>query len=242
MALTDNLISYWKLDEASGNAADAHGSNTLTDNNTVTNGTGLVYGTARQFAAASDESFSLADNASLSTGDIDFTFAAWVNAADLSTYRTILNKDNGSAWEYQLYYATGPDRFQWYVESAGGAGDVNADVLGSPSINTWYFIVAWHDATANTINIQVNDGTVDSEAYTFGVRDGSGAFYLGRETTANASDMEGRIGPVMFWKRVLTAGERTSLYNSGAGLAYASFGGGATAVPVFMNQYRQRWA
>ena len=30
--LTDNLISHWKLDESSGNAADSHGSNTLTNN------------------------------------------------------------------------------------------------------------------------------------------------------------------------------------------------------------------
>lgn len=33
MALTDNLVAYWKLDESSGNAADSVGSNTLTNAN-----------------------------------------------------------------------------------------------------------------------------------------------------------------------------------------------------------------
>ena len=35
MSLLTGLVSYWKLDESSGNAADAHASNTLTNNNTV---------------------------------------------------------------------------------------------------------------------------------------------------------------------------------------------------------------
>ena len=72
MALTDSLISYWKLDEASGNATDSHGTNTLTDTNTVTSVAGKI-NTARYFTNANTEFFTLADNASLSTGDIDFT-------------------------------------------------------------------------------------------------------------------------------------------------------------------------
>jgi len=43
MALTDNLVSYYKLDESSGNAIDAHGDNdgTLTGNITQ-NSTGKI--------------------------------------------------------------------------------------------------------------------------------------------------------------------------------------------------------
>ncbi len=42
MALLDNLVSYYKLDEASGNRADSQGGLTLTDNNTVTQAVGQV--------------------------------------------------------------------------------------------------------------------------------------------------------------------------------------------------------
>jgi len=40
--LTTSLISWWDLDETSGSRADSHGSNTLTDNNTVTSAAGNV--------------------------------------------------------------------------------------------------------------------------------------------------------------------------------------------------------
>lgn len=40
MALTDNLISWWSLDEASGTRYDSHGTNHLTDNNTVSSEAG----------------------------------------------------------------------------------------------------------------------------------------------------------------------------------------------------------
>src|SRR4029077_17083863 len=40
-----NLVSYWKLDEASGNAIDSHGTNHLTDVNTVASAAGKI-GTA----------------------------------------------------------------------------------------------------------------------------------------------------------------------------------------------------
>ena len=42
MALTDNLVSYWKLDESSGNAADSVGSNTLTNTGTATYAAGKI--------------------------------------------------------------------------------------------------------------------------------------------------------------------------------------------------------
>lgn len=42
MSLSTNLISYWKLDETSGNAVDSVGSNTLTNNNSVSFSTALI--------------------------------------------------------------------------------------------------------------------------------------------------------------------------------------------------------
>ena len=42
MALTDSIVAYWKLEEASGSRADVVGGNTLTDNNTVTGNPGKL--------------------------------------------------------------------------------------------------------------------------------------------------------------------------------------------------------
>lgn len=236
MPLTDNLIVYYKCDEASGNLLDAHsvGPYDLTDNNTVTSAAGKI-NTARQFTAANSESFSRADNAALSTGDIDFTWAGWAyfdSAPGGGNGHTLVSKWDipGTQREYALVWEnSGTSRLRFYVSSDGLANShVDADTLGVPSTGTWYFVVAWHDSVNNTINIQVNDGTVDSLAYSSGVRDGTGALYFGSLNDFASYYHDGRMDEWGFWKRVLTGAERTSLYNGGAGLAYP-FGAGAAA-------------
>lgn len=240
MALIDNLISHWKLDEASGNALDAHGSNDLTDNNTVGSASGKLNG-ARDFESGSSEWFSIGDNTDLSTGDIDFAFAAWVQLESKPGGAINIVAKRGGSLEYAVRYDGATDRFDFFVTSDGTGGTlslVRADNLGSPSTATWYFVMAWHDATANTINIQVNDGTVDSQSHSGGVFDGSNDFGMGAYS-GGLEPWDGLIDSVSFWKRVLTSGERTQLYNSGAGLDYDDWdAGGGTAVPVFRRHYQ----
>src|SRR4051812_43478016 len=90
--LLTNLASYWKLEEASGTRADEIGSQTLTDNNTVTQAVGKL-GNAAQFTAANSESLSHADSATLSLGaDQDFTLGAWVYLDSKGANRVIASK------------------------------------------------------------------------------------------------------------------------------------------------------
>ena len=97
---------------------------------------------------------------------------------------------------------------------------MQAGNFGSPSTAAWIFIVAWHDSSANTINIKVNNGTANSASYSSGVNDDTSPFVLGA-TNTGAGFMDGRIDQVGVWKRVLTADEQTFLYNNGNGRAYA---------------------
>lgn len=233
MALSDNLVAYWSLDEASGNAVDAHGSNDLTQNGTIASVAGKV-GNARQLESANSEYFSLADNTDLSTGDIDFTLAGWVNMASLIN-QSFATKGGGTNGEYDLRFAAGgTQRFQfrfWGSAGFGNAGSVLADNAGGPSTSTWYFIVAWHDSTNNECGISVNDGTPDTAAVSTGVIDGTDAFALGAYAAfleyANATLDEWGL-----WKRVLSSAEITELYNGGSGrdYAYISGGGGASII------------
>jgi hypothetical protein len=229
MALTDNLISYWKMDESSGNALDSHGSNDLTDNNTVTSAAGII-SNARSFASASSEYFSRADNADLSTGDIDFTVQAWVYLADKSGSQYVgIGKWNSPNLEYILIYDIASDRFLFVISDNGisGTASVVANTFGSPSTATWYLVHCWHDAANNEIGIAVNAGTADTTSHSTGVRDGSQAFEIGRNNDGGAGYYHnGRIDEVGFWKRVLSSSERAELYGGGAGLAYPFTSGG----------------
>ncbi len=220
MALKTSLISYWKLDEASGDALDAHGSNDLTDTNTVGSATGKI-NNARDFENDNTEYFSHADNSDLTTGDIDFTFACWVQF-ESGNVSTILNKGDGGSgggnYEYGLIFWS--DSLLYFdvrnsVGALGEVGDVTTRTTG-----VWYWVCVWHDSVANTLNLQVNAETVNSVSWTTGVDGVLGhPFQIGRGLGSGRS-MDGLIDEAAFWKRVLTSDERAEIYNSGSGLSY----------------------
>ena len=227
-ALSDSLIAYWKLEEASGTRYDelngCGGSGCdLTDNNTVTQNTGII-GNAGEFTMANNEYLSHDDNADLSTGNIDFTVVLWVYLKSKpQTLMRFVNKNSGTnnQREFSVMYHNVTDLFVLQVSSDGTVTNTIDDtVLGHPSLSTWYFVTIWHDAVSDTINIQTNNGNVNSQSYSNGVFDSSSPWILGGQTAADVYYLDGRLDSVGFWKRVLTSTERGYLYNSGAGCDY----------------------
>lgn len=217
-SLSTGLVGYWKLDEASGTRNDSGGTNHLTDNNTVTQAAGKV-ANAAQFTAANSEYLSVADSAALSTGDIDFTICAWVYLDSKSSSRLIVSKGTlatAAATEYWVDHLASTDRFRFGVSTGAALATVSADVLGAPSLATWYFVVAWHDSVGNTINISVNNGAANSAAHSAGVQDSTQPFQIGA-AAGPSGFMDGRVDEVGVWKKVLTAAERTLMYNGGSG-------------------------
>lgn len=214
MPLTDNLISYWKLDEASGDAVDAHGSNTLTDHNTVTSGTGKI-NTARQFTRANSEFLNHTSNSDLQTGDIDFTIAFWINLDSQPGTEVVVMKgdDVGGTHEHGCFQTGSNMKFS--VENGSGSATDGTTL----SNGTWYFVVVWHDSVNNQVGISVNDNTPTTSAYSGGITAAGSNFEVGGDVNGSRY-VDGRIDEMGFWKRVLTSGERTQLYNGGAGLAY----------------------
>lgn len=227
--LTTGLVSFWKLDEASGTRADAVGTGcggsgcNLTDINTVTQAVGKI-GNAAQFTSANSEYLTHVDHADLSTGDIDFSASAWVYLDNIDTDQAIvgqyLTSTNQRSWS--LNYYSSSKYFRLSVSSDGtatGFNSIEASTFGQIQASTWYFVVVWHDSVNNTINIQVNNGAVDSKAYTTGTLDSNGDFAIG--AMANPIQFfNGRIDAVGFWKKVLSSSEKTELYNGGNGLEY----------------------
>lgn len=216
--LTD-LVSYWKLDEESGTRNDSHGTNHLTDNNTVLFAAGKQ-GNAAVFVRANAEYLDIADNASLSTGNVDFSLAAWVwiNAADENSFVSKGNQVD-STREYILRAIAGVPRF---ALCDGVSETVVAVAAGAISTGAWHLLVAWHDAVNNVIGLQVDNGTPVTTA-TAGVfsADRAGSFSLGFET--DTLKLNGRMDEVAFAKRVWTADERAQLWNSGNGVTYPLF-------------------
>src|SRR5262245_43908996 len=119
MPLTDNLVSFWELEEASGTRNDSHGTNHLTDNNTVGQGVGTV-GNCGDFENGNSENLSITDNASLSGGDTDFTVQAWINL-ESTVGAPIVAKfgtDHTVNREYLLYFNPGNSLIGWALSTS----------------------------------------------------------------------------------------------------------------------------
>jgi len=236
--LLRDLVSHWSFEETGGYRADNYGIGQLSEYNSVGSTPGLI-GNAANVVAANDELLeaTLTDT-NTSPGDADFTVAAAVELSSKTADSRIVTCDTDSTKRsWRLEYDVGTDRFRFLVFAANSsvAGIVRADSLGSPSVGTTYFIVAWHDVSSNEISIQVNDGSVDTVATTAAVGQASTRFFVGgyqvpEGPRANLGDLW--VDEAAFWRRLLSAAERTSLYASGNGLPWADYHGYDSLQPL----------
>ena len=222
-SLENGLVSYWNFNETSGNRMDAIGTNHLTPVNGVSydigTGTSATRGNAVKLVSVSiaedrvDQQYlQIDDNPSVSTGNIDFTFAGWVKLGRTDKYMTILSKgDTSTTNEYWLGYNNG--KFEFSVHNGASWRSVYA--TGSPPAGYWYFVVAWHDSVNDLMGIQIDNGQPNTISYSSGVQDSSSRFIIG--TWADQPDWEwdGLIDETGFWKRVLTTQEKNDLWNAG---------------------------
>lgn len=219
---TSGLVSCWDLNEASGTRFQnaGSGSNDLTDNNTVTQNTGLV-GNAAQFTAANLETLSKADNASLDPGTNSFTATLWVYFDSFESANVTILSKYGAAGNrsYIIEHTFGSNRMNFSVSSDGTAlHTVTANNFGAVPLSTWTFVAVWYDASNSQIGIRVNNSTPNTTSHSGGIYDGNAAFKLGAYLTEY---MSGRIDTTNYWSRLLNSSEIDWLYNSGSGRACA---------------------
>lgn len=224
MALIDNLISYWSLDEASGTRADSHGSNDLTDNNFTGSDTGKV-GNAADLEQMSQHYLSHVDNADLSTGDIDCSFSLWVKPESLSGFPMILSKGSevGTDREYALYVDTSDSNRLVWQYGTFGAGHVLTSASGL-SNGVWAHIVVGYDSVNNQQFMYINGVAETPITNTQATLEGTDPLQLGAGTSQGLY-WDGLIDEFGFWKRVLTSSEVTELYNGGNGRDYSYIAG-----------------
>jgi hypothetical protein len=228
MSLLTDLISVWELDEASGNAVDAHGSNTAAANNAPGSAAGQV-GNSRTFNG-SNQSFVLAANSSVEMGDIDFSLAGWVYLSSGAANRVVAGKwrFTGGNWrQYAIEFVTATNRLTFGVTHDGNAvARVSADNYGNIPLDTWVYVTAGHNASTNELWVSVNGGTPNTLAHSTGVfSDANADFYIGAYNQGASNLWNGRLDQIALWKRDIRS-DVSDLYNGGSGLAYSSWAGG----------------
>lgn len=234
MAITDNLISFWEFEEASGTRADSvvATGNDLEDTNGVVRSAGKV-GYAAGFDAGEGMILSHASNASLQVGDIEFSIAFWFNADTIGT-ALISKYSAGNGREYAIDTYGASSNLRFYATSDNGTPTtLNEATQGTLSATTWYFVVCWHDPVANKLYASINNQTATEAAHSGGIYVGTSSFYIGTRDVGG-DYYGGYIDQCGIWKRVLTSDERTWLYNSGSGRSYADL---LAASPSFLSAW-----
>ena len=230
--LLDGLVSWFGMDEATGqHKIDSHGSNTTNVANNLANLT--------QVTGKVNFGTDFPDNASVHcqpptgvpAGANDWSVALWVNLNALTTAVmdhilsvTQSNVSSNAASSWHIGYRAGSeDAFDVTIRMTTSARvNQNASTFGTPTPGTWYFLYAYHDASASEIGISINDGTVDSTTYGLTPVSETASLNIGRwgYTGGFPYFLNGKLDEVAIWNRPLTAEEITWLYNSGSGRAY----------------------
>lgn len=233
------LVSWYDLAETSGRAIDAHGTNHLTDNNTVLSAAGLVTYSAEDassFDEATSEWLGITDAAQtgLSPGDIagNYYVAGWINMAELDSSGTnfILAKgsnSSGNGNELTVRYNGSSDLLNvgMYDNVQDGTDDHYIFCGVTPPTNfefgTWIFFEVRFDYSGKTGYISINRGTENSDSWTgTGPQAGTYAFVLGSDSNQSASGqfMDGKLANFVFIHGTPTTGERDALFNRGFGV------------------------
>lgn len=218
MSLTTNLVSYWKLDESSGNASDSVGSNTLTNNNGVTYSAGKL-GNGANFVDASSQSLSAT---ALSLVTNAWTFGGWFNpsATDTSN-KTFFSyaPTSGSINKIQIEgLVSGNIRCLAFNSSGTLCKDYRTTVNLSASV--WSHVaMTWDGSTLKVYINGIESGVTKVTDTSLTNTNTSRSFALGQEVSST-NYWNGSIDEVGVWSRALTADEVSQLYNSNRALAY----------------------
>jgi hypothetical protein len=240
ISLTSDLVSYWKFDESSGDAADSHGDNDLTKvgGNYVTgkinNGIDLE---------ASSSQYLVIGDAFQSGLDIvgSLTIAAWIKLESLPTsgkYFIIADKGRQGvignvSYNFSIFNSSGTYKLNTQLSNGTSLNTLN--VTWTPSTATWYHVALTYNVSTKECKFYVNgaqQGTTQTGTLS-SINNDNYDFHVGAIETASISKdlfFDGIIDELGIWKRELALADIEDLYNDGDGLQYP-FGTDATVSP-----------
>jgi hypothetical protein len=230
MALIDNLVSYWKLDESSGDASDSTASvKTLTNTGTTTyaaakinNGADL--GTVNTTKYLGRTGYVISDGA--------VSFSLWVKqrteiAAGIQTF--ISSGSESTAFRVDYEYNSGTRRLA-LVRSRNNRTNETTYYNITLGTANFYHLVGTYDGAnivlyVNGVNVSTTTSSLNG---TTNWSPGGGFFTLGVARDANLGTVgqysSSYIDEVAVWNRGITQSDVNNLYNSGSGFAYPLVG------------------
>ena len=211
----------WRLDGASGAAeVDLISGISLADTNTVgsTAGPNGNIPLARSFASASTRYLIAADNAILSTENIDWSAILLFNLTDLTATHYLCGKDDNTAnnreWRSSFNLATSKIRLSL---QNSGTSIANFDCAAfTPETSYWHQLCLTVNYAARRATISVDAGARTVSTMSDDITASGGSFRVGAGLST-ATTMTGGLANFLWFRgKVVNPQEEAWLYNGGA--------------------------
>lgn len=224
LGLQTDLTGFWSFENTSWTDDTGNGT-TLTGTGSPTSVSGKV-GNAVSLDG-STQYLQATSNTNIVTGGGSFSWQLWINSTGTAANIPYLSKDNNAFGQREWTAGTrfvSSNVWSWLAFNTGTTGvacDSNVTISSG-----WHHVVGTFNSSGNGMKIYVDgsdatsgtptlSGTVQSTA--------SAPLNFGFQPASTIINRASLIDQVGFWKgRVLSAGDVTALYNSGAGLSYAA--------------------
>lgn len=224
MALTDNMTSYYKLDDLT----DSHGSNTLTNVNTVT----FVSGKSGLGNAATGGDPNSTKH--LYHGDtnspVGISLSQMQTAWSMSAWIKEDSRDVAGANAVSIQCANGTQRTTMQLRSINGVlnfviydGASNLYATSQTlTDDTWYHVVWGYNGSNMLVYVNASNVLTQSRSISQAndAHSGAMAILANRENGNAGTYWSGLVDELGVWTRFISTDEITELYNSGDGLQY----------------------
>lgn len=217
--LSNGLVGYWKMDEATANScgtddscdSSGNGANGAWVNNTTF--TPGKYGNGTLFDGINDSIVIPDDNNFSVTTTNQLTVSAWVKPAVVNTSQRFVNKTGvtgGYEWTLQI---ASDGTITGGLHNTAGSDYLYVSTLSTLTAGNWYLATFTANAITNTVDLYLNGVLVGTSTTTSGsIANGTESVRFGEDGNGN-NDFNGSLDEVRIYNRALTPAEVQKLYN-----------------------------
>lgn len=214
-----NIISRWEMaTSGSGIVADSVGSNTLTNNGTVTSVSGQFSVNAASFNGT-NQWLSITNASQFGLGlSGDFSMSVWVNLNAITGTYTFMGKYLSTGNQRSYLYQTQQNNSNFTTSvSNNGTSVTAAQVAWTASAGTWYLVSMSYVAAAGSVAFYINgvqQGTTQTGQETSLFSTSTSPFAIGAWGGAANDALNGILQDALIWNVSLSGANMTSLYNA----------------------------
>lgn len=238
--LTEGLISYWKLDELSGNVIDSFGINDGYLSGATYNPTQGVSGkinTSYDFAASNGSDSTLVIcpyNSSQDMSNGKITMTAWLYSRTTGNdgISSILCKNYSPTaqnvpFDFGIKSNGGSERYLYfrYAENDNWINTIYSSRDYLDYFNVWTHVAITIDQPNDSVIFYINEvGETSQTGLTSSIPTSTSNLHIGEywsdSITSLYNNFNGKIDEIGLWNKVLSSDEINYLYNDGMGKSY----------------------